>query len=79
LPDIIRIHDKSLITEQTVDMTKQVIARTWAPGERLTPWVLHDLERIAWILEFRAGELTDEERRVVIEASDRLRKAANLA
>jgi hypothetical protein len=46
-----------------------------APGERLTPWMLHDLPRIAWIVEYRAAELTDEERQLVREATDRMRRA----
>jgi hypothetical protein len=33
-----------------------------APDERLTPWMIHDLPRIAWIVGYRAAELTDEER-----------------
>ena len=46
-----------------------------APGERLTPWMIHDLPRIAWIVEYRAGELTDEERQVVRDATDRMLRA----
>ena len=46
-----------------------------APGERLTPWMIHDLPRIAWIVEYRAAELTDEERQLVREATERMRRA----
>jgi hypothetical protein len=42
------------------------------PGERLTPWMIHDLPRIAWIVEYRAEELTDEERRIVRDATSRM-------
>ena len=43
-----------------------------APGERLTPWMIHDLPRIAWIVEYRAAELTDEERQMVRDATTRM-------
>jgi hypothetical protein len=43
-----------------------------ASGERLTPWMLHDLPRIAWIVEYRATELTDEERQLVRDATARM-------
>ena len=46
-----------------------------APGERLTPWMIHDLPRIAWIVEIRAAELTDEEREIVREAAARMQRA----
>jgi hypothetical protein len=42
------------------------------PDERLTPWIIHDLPRIAWIVEYRALELTDEERQVVRDAITRM-------
>lgn len=42
------------------------------PGERLTPWMIHDLPRIAWIVEYRAAELTEEERQIVRDASTRM-------
>jgi hypothetical protein len=42
------------------------------PGERLTPWMIHDLPRIAWIVEYRAAELTDEERQIVRDATTRM-------
>jgi len=35
-----------------------------APDERLTPWMIHDLPRIACIVEYREAELTDEERQM---------------
>jgi hypothetical protein len=42
------------------------------PDERLTPWMIHDLPRIAWIVEYRAAELTDEERQIVHDATTRM-------
>jgi hypothetical protein len=42
------------------------------PGERLTPWMIHDLPRIAWMVEYRAAELTDEERQIVRDATARM-------
>jgi hypothetical protein len=45
------------------------------PGERLTPWMIHDLPRIAWIVEYRAAELTDEERQLVQDATTRMLRA----
>lgn len=46
-------------------MTGQTMAQAWATESRLTPWVIYDLERIAWVVELRANELTDDERRIV--------------
>ena len=46
-----------------------------APGERLTPWMIHDLPRIAWIIEYRAADLTDEERQIVRDATGRMLRA----
>lgn len=48
----------------------------WSPDERLTPWVLFDLERIAWVVERRANELTDEERRVLRNVAARFQQVA---
>jgi hypothetical protein len=47
------------------------------PGrdERLTPWLIHDLPRIAWIVEYRTAELTDEERQIVRDAITRMLRA----
>ncbi len=45
------------------------------PGERLTPWMIHDLPRIAWIVESRAAELTEEERQIVRDATTRMLRA----
>jgi hypothetical protein len=42
------------------------------PGERLTPWMIHDLPGIAWIVEYRAAELTEEERQIVRDATTRM-------
>jgi hypothetical protein len=43
-----------------------------APGDRLTPWMIHDLPRIAWIVEYRVAELTDEEKQLVRDATNRM-------
>lgn len=51
------------------------MSSAWRPDECLTPWVLFDLERVAWVLEQQAGELTVDERRVVREAGERMLKA----
>jgi hypothetical protein len=45
------------------------------PGERLTPWMIHDLPRIAWIVESRAAELTDDERQLIRDATTRMLRA----
>jgi len=46
-----------------------------ASGDRLTPWMIHDLPRIAWIVEYRAAELTDEEKQHVPDATTRMLRA----
>jgi len=48
------------------------VSRTWAPRSRLQPWILYDLERVAWIVEARAAELTAEERALVRDAVARM-------
>ncbi|MCU0263129.1 MAG: hypothetical protein MUF09_05565 [Candidatus Nanopelagicales bacterium] len=53
------------------------LSSVWRSDERLTPWVLFDLERVAWVVEQRAAELTDEERRIVREASQRMLRATD--
>ena len=60
----------SLLTRDTHE-TRSLLA----PGERLTPWMLHDLPRIAWIVEYRVAELTDEERQLVRDATTRMLQA----
>jgi hypothetical protein len=37
--------------------------------------MIHDLPRIAWIVEHRAAELTDEEQQIVRDATTRMRRA----
>jgi hypothetical protein len=37
--------------------------------------MIHDLPRIAWIVEYRAAELTDEERQIVRDAITRMMTA----
>lgn len=57
-------------------MTSTVaVSRKWRPDERLQPWVVYDLERIAWVVEARAGELTAQERTLVRDAAVRLARA----
>jgi len=48
-----------------------------SPGrdERLTPWLIHDLPRIAWIVEYRIAEITNEERQIVRDAITRMQRA----
>jgi hypothetical protein len=41
-------------------------------SERHTPWMIHDLPRIAWVVEYRAAELTDDERQIVRDATARM-------
>jgi hypothetical protein len=36
---------------------------------------VHDLPRIAWIVEYRAAELPDEERQLVCDATTRMLRA----
>jgi hypothetical protein len=49
----------------------------WDRQERLTPWVLFDLERIAWVVERRRDELTPEERGVLRIVAARFAQAAH--
>jgi hypothetical protein len=37
--------------------------------------MIHDLPRIAWIVESRAAELTEEERQIVRDATTRMLRA----
>jgi hypothetical protein len=52
-----------------------ILWRKWERDGRLTPWLVHDLPRIAWIVESRTSELTDEERQIVSEAIRRMQRA----
>jgi hypothetical protein len=52
-----------------------MITSVWRPEERLTPWFVFDLDRLAWVVEQRAAELTDEERRLVRESCERMLRA----
>jgi hypothetical protein len=54
--------------------THDVLLSSWR-DQRLTPWILLDLPRIAWIVEIRAAELTDEERQMVRDAIARMLRA----
>ncbi len=46
-------------------------------GNRLTPWLVYDLERIAWVVGVRAGDLSDEELRIVRSAAARMAAAVD--
>ena len=48
----------------------------WDPEQRLSPWVLFDLERIAWVVEQRSQELTADERRLLRDVASRFQEAA---
>jgi hypothetical protein len=37
--------------------------------------MIHDLPRIAWIVESRAAELTDDERQLIRDATTRMLRA----
>jgi hypothetical protein len=37
--------------------------------------MIHDLPRIAWMVEYRAAQLTDEERQIVRDATTRMLRA----
>ena len=43
--------------------------------ERPTPWIIYDLPRIAWLVEYRMADLTDEERLILRDATTRMRLA----
>jgi hypothetical protein len=53
-------------------MESERMSLEWSPGERLTPWIVLDLPRAAWVVEQRAAELTAEERRIVRDAAARM-------
>ncbi len=48
----------------------------WNERERLTLWVLFDLERVAWVVEQRASELTAEDRQLLHAVAARLERVA---
>jgi hypothetical protein len=37
--------------------------------------MIHDLPRVAWIVEYRADELTEDERQLVRDATTRMLRA----
>ena len=51
----------------------------WDQRERLTPWVIYDLERIAWVVEERSDELTADEQRLLRSVAERLARVARAA
>ncbi len=56
-------------------MGSMTVSSEWRPDARLTPWILFDLDRIAWVVEQRAAELTPEERGLVWDACERMHRA----
>jgi len=56
-------------------MTIRQMRSSSGRDERLTPWLIHDLPRIAWIVEYRLAELTGEERQIVRDATIRMQRA----
>jgi hypothetical protein len=69
--------DQRAVADHTEIMTSDdaILWRKWERDGRLTPWLVHDLPRIAWIVESRTSELTDEERQIVREAITRMQRA----
>jgi hypothetical protein len=57
------------------NMTIQQARSSPGRDERLTPWLIHDLPRIAWIVEYRIAEMTHEERQIVRDAITRMQRA----
>jgi hypothetical protein len=43
-----------------------------APDRPLTPWVVYDLERVAWVVEGRRHDLTTEERQIIRRSAHQL-------
>jgi hypothetical protein len=69
--------DRRAEADHTEIMTSDdaILWRKWERDGRLTPWLVHDLPRIAWIVESRTSELTDEERQIVRDAVTRMQRA----
>ena len=63
--------------DHTRHVKSERLSSEWSPGERLTPWTVLDLQREAWIVETRAGELTAEERHIVRGAAARMLRAVS--
>ena len=49
----------------------------WNREQRLTPWALFDLERVAWVVEHRSRELTADERELLRAVAARFEEAAS--
>jgi len=65
------------LLKRTLVREAQMTTQLWNPESRLTPWALLDLERIAWVAELRANELTDEERQILRNVAQRLQHVAD--
>ena len=58
--------------DHTRPVESERLSLEWSPGERLTPWIVLDLPRAAWIVKRRVEELTAEERQIVRDAAERM-------
>ena len=58
--------------DHTRPVESERLSLEWSPGERLTPWIVLDLPRAAWIVERRVEEPTAEERQIVRDAAERM-------
>jgi hypothetical protein len=47
----------------------------WAPGRRLHPWALYELELTARVVELRADDLTADERELIRGAALQMLRA----
>jgi hypothetical protein len=71
--------DLRVVADHTWMVESERMSLEWSPGERLTPWVVLDLPRAAWVVEKRAAELTAEERQIVRDAAARMLRAVSEA
>jgi hypothetical protein len=55
---------------------RPMTAQLWNQRERLTLWVLFDLERVAWVVEQRSTELTAGDRQLLHAVAARLERVA---
>jgi hypothetical protein len=71
--------DLRVVADHTWMVESERMSLEWSPGERLTPWLVLDLPRAAWVVEKRAAELTAEERQIVRDAAARMLRAVSEA
>jgi hypothetical protein len=55
---------------------RPMTTQLWNQHERLTLWVLFDLERMAWVVEQRSAELTADDRQLLHAVAARLERVA---